>query len=120
MTLVDSSVWIEHLRKPVPELEELLATDRALIHPMVLGELSLSPSRDAKYEQALLQWSLIEQVPVVAGDEVMSLVTRFKLWGRGIGWVDCNLLASAREAHCHLLTRDKALKAAWLQVRPKH
>lgn len=119
MTLIDSSVWIEHFNKPNAEVLELLSTDRALVHPMVLGELSLSPFRGENFQKAMIRLSLAERVEDVEADEVLALVERFKLWGRGIGWVDCNLLASARAAHCHLLTRDKALKAAWLQVRPQ-
>jgi predicted nucleic acid-binding protein len=119
MTLVDSSVWIDHLKQPIAEVSELLATDRVLVHPMILGELSLSPTRDAEFGIFLLQLSLMDQVPVAESSEVMAMITRFKLWGRGVGWVDCHLLAAVREAHCHLLTKDKALKAAWLQVRTK-
>jgi predicted nucleic acid-binding protein len=117
MTLIDTSVWIDHSRRAIPEVTDLLSSDRALLHPMVLGELCLGQLRDR--DHVLGKLSVLDKAPVADHDEVAALVQRFKLWGRGLGWVDCHLLASARDAHCHLLTQDMALKAAWLQVRPK-
>jgi predicted nucleic acid-binding protein len=117
MTLIDTSVWIEHVRHPIPEVRALLDTERALAHPMVLAELCLGKFK--LRNELLTNVSLLDSLPMCGHEEVLALVERFALAGRGIGWVDCHLLASAREAHCHLLTKDIALKAAWLQVRPK-
>jgi predicted nucleic acid-binding protein len=117
MTIIDTSVWVDHFRRAIPEVTELLATDRALMHPMVLGELCLGQMRDR--DEKLGDLANLERAPVAEHDEVHALVERFKLWGRGVGWVDCHLMAAAREMDAHLLTRDMALKAAWLQVRPK-
>jgi predicted nucleic acid-binding protein len=117
MTIIDTSVWIDHALKPIAEVNELLATDRALLHPMVLGELSLGQLRSR--HEVLGKLALLERPSVADHDEVLALIERFKLWGRGIGWVDCHLLASARDGHCHLLTKDQALRAAWMKVRPQ-
>jgi predicted nucleic acid-binding protein len=119
VTLVDTSVWIGHFGKPIPELIDLLEAKQVVMHPMVFGELSLSPFKGYDQRLALGRLSLLENLPASEHEDVMALVERCRLGGRGIGWVDCHLLAAAREAHCHLLTRDKALKAAWLSVRPR-
>lgn len=117
MTLVDTSVWIEHLRRSDPEMELLLGSDRVLTHPFVLGELSLGQWKDRT--GLFHKLGALARAPVAADAEVLALIERHRLWGRGLSWVDCHLLASARESHCHLLTRDKSLKSAWLMVR-KH
>ena len=117
MTVVDTSVWIEHLKHPDPDLALLLETDQALIHPFVQGELSVGQLRERA--KVLAGLSLLPRAPVADDGDVAAMVERFRLWSRGLGWVDCHLLASAREAHAHLLTKDLALKAAWLQVRQK-
>jgi hypothetical protein len=115
MTLVDTSVWIDHLRRPDQELATLLEAEQVLMHPFVFGELSLGNLRDRG--KVLRNFGFIETIPVVAEGLVGELVHRHQLWGKGLGWVDCHLLASAHDAHAHLITRDKALKAAWLVVR---
>jgi predicted nucleic acid-binding protein len=118
MTLVDSSVWIDHFRVKNPALNELMGAGQLLVHPFVLGELSLGRAYES--EAALKRLSQMEIAPIVPESEVAGLVQAFKLWGRGIGWIDCHLLASARELGVNLWTSDKALRAAWRQVRPKY
>jgi predicted nucleic acid-binding protein len=117
MTVVDTSVWIDHFVNPVPEVVDLLSTDRVLLHPMVLAELNLGHFADR--QKSLSKMTILQKAIVVEHDEVLAMVERFRLWGLGIGWVDCHLLASARAGYCHLLTKDKALKKAWLGVRPQ-
>ena len=45
MILVDTSVWIEHLRSANAILRELLGDGEVLGHPFVLGELALGNLR---------------------------------------------------------------------------
>jgi predicted nucleic acid-binding protein len=115
VTLVDSSVWIEHFRRPDTELAELVEADRVLMHPFVLGELSLGQFRER--DLVLVKLRMLESLPLLPEAEVDALVRRFRLWGHGVGWVDCHLMASARSAQAQLLTRDKALNACWNLVR---
>jgi predicted nucleic acid-binding protein len=114
MTLVDSSVWIQHFLRPDPELAALLEAEQVLMHPFVFGELSLG--RLHARETLLRRLRILESTPLLSEAEVEHMVHRFELWGRGIGWVDCHLIASAQKNRSQLLTRDKALKAAWLHV----
>lgn len=114
MTLVDSSIWIEHMRRPDLELASLLDAEQVLMHPFVFGELILG--RLHEREAILRRLRILKTTPLLAEHEVEDLVERFQLWGRGVGWIDCHLIASARKAHADLLTRDKALKSAWHHV----
>jgi hypothetical protein len=115
MTLVDTSVWIDHLRRSDQELAVLLEAEQVGMHPFVLGELSLGNLHNR--EKVLRNFGFLEMMPIVSESTVGELVRRHHLWGKGIGWVDCHLMASALEANAHLMTRDKALRASWLLVR---
>lgn len=109
MILVDTSVWVEHLRRGLPSLATLLQEGKALIHPWVIGELACG---NLQNRGALLE--LLQGLPaaVVASDsEVLQLIERKQLMGRGIGYVDAHLLASAKLSHCQLWTQDRRLAA---------
>lgn len=108
MILTDSSVWIDHLRSTDPILFAALDAGRVLGHPFVAGEVALGilPRRAATL--AFLQ--RLPQAPVATADEVMRLIDRQRLYGRGIGWTDAHLLASVLLAgDARLWTRDKRL-----------
>lgn len=108
MILIDTSVWIDHLRQSDPALTDLLTQNQVLAHPFVIGELALGTARQTENLIRLL--SLLPQ-PVVANDqEVMHLIRREVLAGSGIGFVDVHLLASTRlTPGAKLWTRDKRL-----------
>ncbi len=113
MILVDTSVWVEHLRRGLPRLVTLLQEGEVLIHPWVIGELACGHLRN---RQQVLQ--LLQGLPLatVANDaEVLLLIERQRLMGRGIGYVDAHLLASARLSHCRLWTQDRRLAAVALE-----
>lgn len=111
MILVDTSVWIDHLRSGDAALARLLNTGLVLCHPWVAGELALG---NLAQRQMIL--SLVRALPsaVVATDsEVLSLIDRHRLHGRGIGYVDAHLLAAGRlTPGAQLWTRDKRLTSA--------
>ena len=110
MILVDSSVWIDHLRRSDSRLSSLLEARVVLCHPFVIGELACGfvPKRNMLF-QALSQ---LPSAPVVAHDEVFGFVERHELAGRGIGWVDAHLLASAALAgRASLWSRDRRMAA---------
>ncbi len=108
--LVDTSVWIEHLRRGHAPLTTLLEAGEALLHPFVLGELACGQIRQ---RPQVLQLLGALPAPIVASDmEVMAFIDRHSLHGLGIGWVDAHLLASARLTGVPLLTLDRALVRA--------
>ena len=109
MILVDTSVWVEHLRRGLPRLATLLQEGKVLIHPWVIGELACSNLRNRSQVLELLQGL---PVAIVASDtEVLLLIEREQLMGRGIGYVDAHLLASARLSYCRLWTQERRLVA---------
>jgi predicted nucleic acid-binding protein len=110
MTLVDTSVWIDHLRSRNVSLMALLESDQVLIHPFVIGEVACGNLKNRRQVLRLLQ-SLPEATS--AGDaEVLALVENRRLYGLGVGWVDVHLLASALLTPCTIWTLDLRLRAA--------
>jgi predicted nucleic acid-binding protein len=109
--LVDTSVWIGHLRSAVPDLVRLLDSALVAQHPMVIGELALGTLRDRRTFLELL--GNLPRAPVATHDEVLSFVEHRRLFGRGLGLVDAHLLASATVGHgTRLWTRDESLRVA--------
>ncbi len=115
MLLVDTSIWIDHFQVGVPELREALLREQVGTHPFVLGELcSGSLQRRAEVMADLNQLPFVE---VAEHEEVMTMLERHRLWGRGLTWIDLHLLTSARLSGATLWTRDKALASAWQLLR---
>jgi predicted nucleic acid-binding protein len=111
--LVDTSVWVEHLRHGLPRLATLLQEGEVMIHPWVIGELACGNLRN---RQQVLELLLGLPMATVASDtEVLLLIERELLMGRGIGYIDAHLLASARLSHCRLWTQDRRLAAVALE-----
>ena len=107
--LVDTSIWVEHLRHTQPGLVSLLHAADVQCHPFIIGELACgSVSRRSEVLQLLRR---LPSVQVVENEEVITLVERHRLMGRGAGWVDVHLLASAALASLLLWTTDRRLAA---------
>ena len=110
MILVDSSVWIDHLRTGESALVELLNTGRVLAHPFVIGELACGNLKNRTAVLSLLQD--LPAAPVATDDEVLFFIERHSLMGRGIGYIDAHLLAAVSLAGTGCVwTRDKRLNA---------
>ena len=109
MTLVDSSVWIDHLRRSNARLVSLLESGDAASHGFVSGELSLGHLKQRTLVLDLL--SALPALPVASHHEVMTLIEGHRLYGRGIGWVDAHLLTSAVVARTPIWTLDRRLAA---------
>ncbi len=107
MIVVDSSVWIDHLRTGSQPLADLLEQRQVLCHSAVLGELALGNLMGRGPFLNFMQ-GLPQAVPATH-QEVMSLIERHELWGRGIGYVDAHLLASTRLSAAALWTTDRRL-----------
>ena len=110
MILADTSVWIDHLRTLNPEMQTLLLNKRILMHPCVIGEIACGTLRDRTALLASLRD--LRQSRLATNEEVFELIERRRLWGRGIGWVDAHLLASALLTRCRLWSFDQQLQAA--------
>ena len=110
MILVDTSIWVDHLRFGEEWLVRLLDQSLVLIHPFVIGEIALGRLR-----QRALVMTLLQDLPsaIVATDaEVLGFIDRDSLSGFGIGYVDAHLLAATRlTGGARLWTRDKRLSA---------
>lgn len=111
MILVDTSVWIDHLRSGEPGLAEALEGGRVMMHPFVLGELACGNLRNRRDVLRLL--GDLSVAPAATDSEALVFIERRALMGRGIGYLDVHLLASAALYDGALLwTRDGRLAAA--------
>ena len=110
MVLVDTSVWIDHLRSSEPLLVQLLEAERVLCHAFVRGELALG---HLKQRQAILGLlDNLPQAPIAFADEINAYIEKHLLYGLGIGFIDVHLLAATQLAiNTKLWTRDKRLLA---------
>ena len=110
--LVDTSVWIRFLSNRAPyatELDRLLDRDEASGHPFVYGELLIGDKGGRR--EILEIYTLIHHAPVVPHGDVVTFVRDRRLHGRGVGWVDVHLLASALVGGLKLWTTDPRLTA---------
>ncbi len=111
MILVDTSVWINHLRSNDPYLVRLLTENKVLGHPYVRGEMALGNLRQR--EEILNALDNLPQALVAFTDEVNYFIEQYALFGLGIGLIDAHLLASTHlSANTRLWTQDKRLLAA--------
>jgi predicted nucleic acid-binding protein len=108
--LVDTSVWIAFLSNRAPyagELDALLSRDEVSGHEFVYGELLVGDKGGRK--QLLGEYEQMHQAPVVPHSDVVAFVRARRLHGRGVGWVDVHLLASAIVGRLKLWTADPRL-----------
>ena len=110
MILVDTSVWIDHLRFGNQALVRLLDGGQVMGHPFIIGELALGNLRQR--DKVLGAMRELPQVHVAADSEVLHCIRQWTLFGRGIGYIDVHLLASLRlTPGTRLWTRDQRLRA---------
>jgi len=107
--LVDTSIWVDHLRQRDARLARLLEDGVVWTHPFVIGELACGNL--ARRGEVLELIGALPSVPVADHEEMLAFVERRRLMGRGLGWVDVHLLASAVLAALPLWTLDKHLQA---------
>ena len=110
MTLIDTSVWIDHLRSSDPRLTYLLKRRQVLAHPAVIAEVALGHARQE--EIIIADLSRLPAADVATDEEVLLMIRREALSGSGIGYADAHLLASARlTPDTRLWTRDRRMLA---------
>jgi predicted nucleic acid-binding protein len=106
--LLDTSIWIDHLRASDATAEALLQSRQVLLHPFIVGELALGNLRQRDVILGSLQ--TMPQAIVATDDEVFHLISTNRLFGLGIGYVDAHLIAATRlTAGARFWTRDKRL-----------
>jgi predicted nucleic acid-binding protein len=110
MVLADTSVWIDHFRRGNPLFADLLTEGLVLIHPFIAGELACGNLKNRA--RTLADFLALPSATVAVHSEAFQLLERRALWGRGLGWVDVHLLASAMLSHCRLWTLDQRLSKA--------
>ena len=112
IVLVDTSVWIRFLSNREPhaaELDALLSRDEVSGHDFVFGELLIGDKGGRR--QLLSAYERMHQAPGVSHEEVVAFVRDRRLHGRGVGWVDAHLLASALVGRLKLWTTDPSLES---------
>jgi predicted nucleic acid-binding protein len=116
LILVDTSVWIDHLKREVAPLVEALEAEDVLMHPFVIGELACGEIR--KRREILDLLSTLPSSAIATNDEVLLFIENHRLMGKGIGYIDAHLLASVTLTDAaRLWTRDKRLVTIAEQLR---
>ncbi len=110
MILVDTSIWVFHLRQSSRQLEKLLMNAEVMCHPFIIGELACGNLKNRNEIISLLQ--SLPMAPTVEFDEFLFFIDRNHMMGKGVGFVDVHLLASAQLAGILLWTADKKLKSS--------
>jgi len=108
MVLVDTSVWVQHLRQGSPALARLLMDGQVVCHPFIMGELACGHLRNRSEILALL--GSLPRADVASHEEVLQFIDTYRLMGKGLGYVDTHLLASAVLTGTSIWTLDKRLR----------
>ena len=115
MVLVDTSIWIAHLRFGNPPLEALLSDAQVMCHPFIIGELACGNLKNRK--EILTLFQSLPSAPVADPDDLLYFIERNALWGKGLGFVDAHLLASAQLMGVPLWTSDNLLKKSAVKLK---
>jgi len=107
MVLVDTSVWILYFREGLSDLANLLNKGLVASHPFIIGEIACGNIKNRTEVLALLQ--LLPQVTQAKHAEVIAFIESNRLMGRGLGYIDLHLSASARLSRIPVWTLDKRL-----------
>jgi predicted nucleic acid-binding protein len=114
MVLVDTSIWVDHLRFGNPRLASLLEEGDVVCHSFVIGELACGNLPDRT--ETLGRLCALPRTGVASQDEVMSMIEGHRLMGSGIGLIDAHLLAAARLNGIPVWTEDVPLKKAAVKL----
>lgn len=108
MILVDTSVWVSHLREGNSKLERLLTDGDVLCHPFIIGELACGSLKNRSEILTLL--NALPKADILDDEEVLLFIKKNNLMGKGLGLIDIHLLASAVLSEAALWTLDAKLK----------
>jgi predicted nucleic acid-binding protein len=110
MVLVDTSVWVRHLREGDSTLDRLLNNGEVMCHPLIIGELACGNLKNRKEILSLLQ--LLPRATEANHEEVLQFIERNRLMGKGLGYIDVHLSASAVLTDVLMWSCDKRLNEA--------
>jgi len=110
MVLVDTSVWILHFRHGNPQLRDLLLNGRVVCHPFVVGELACGNLQNR--EEILTHLRSLPMAITADHEEILRFIEMHRLMGKGLGYVDVHLLASALLSGMGFWTKDRNLEKA--------
>jgi hypothetical protein len=120
MILIDTSVWVDHLRAGDQAVAAALERGGVLMHPFVLGEIACG-NLTKKRSEVLRLLAELPAAPTATDPEALIFVERHALMGRGIGYIDVHLLAAvALAGKARLWTRDKRLAAVAADLGVAH
>ena len=114
MVLVDTSVWISHLRQANPQLKKLLLGGHVLCHPFIVVEIACGQLTQRKEILSLL--NALPTVKIAEHEEAIQFIQNKHIFGEGIGFVDAHLLAAAFLSKIKIWTLDKKLQQAALKL----
>ena len=114
MVLVDTSIWVTHLRSVSRHLEKLLLDAEVVCHPFIISELACGNIK--KRNEILTLLRSLPMAPTIDFNEFLFFIEQNKLMGKGIGFVDVQILASAQLLEVPLWTSDKRLKSSALEL----
>ncbi len=114
MILVDTSVWIDHLRKKDEKLFNLLLEGEVCIHPFIIGEIACGNLNNRIEIIRLLK--ALPEVLIANDDEVLLVIDNRKLYGKGLGYIDIHLLASSLINKVPLWTKDRRLSDVYSEL----
>lgn len=119
MILVDTSIWVDHLRRGVAALASALNANAIAVHPFVIGELACGQLKAR--QQVLRLLASLPRVPPATDDEALYFIEHHRLYGSGLGYIDVHLLAATSlHADARLWTRDRRLQAAAVELAINH
>ncbi len=108
MILVDTCIWVSHLRDGSSKLERLLNDGDVLCHPFIIGELACGNIKNRSEILSLL--SALPKADLLDNEELLLFIERNNLMGKGLGLIDIHLLASTILSEAALWTLDAKLK----------
>lgn len=110
MLLVDTSVWVRHFREGDPDLEKLLNDGEVMCHPYIVGELACGNLKNRSEVLSLLH--LLPPATLANHEEILQFIEENQLMGKGLGYVDVHLSASALLTGVQMWTDDRMLNEA--------
>ena len=108
MVLLDTSVWIDHLRRGDARVASLLEAGDVVCHPLVVGELACGSLRQRHEILELL--SALPHARHTSHDQILAFIEKHRLFGQGIGLIDVHLLWAVKEGSHTLWTLDRGLR----------
>ncbi len=110
MVLVDTSVWVRHLREGDSDLKQLLNGGQVMCHPYIIGELACGNMKNRREILSLMQ--ALPQATPAQHEEVLQFIELHHLMGKGLGYIDVHLSASALLTRVPMWSYDKRLNEA--------